>query len=77
MLRHQRNGDTATAGHNQNGELKRLLVTTGLSQGRLAKLIDAHPNTVSRWASGRCEVPGAVLAYLRLYRDVKALLDRD
>lgn len=45
-----------------------------MSQAELAVRVSVHENTVSKWMTGKTSVPGAVIAYLRLYRDVKALL---
>lgn len=74
---HQRNDGKALTGHQQNGDFRRLLVESGMSHADLAKHLNVHVNTVSRWAAGKVEkVPGAVLAYLRLYRDVKGLIER-
>lgn len=39
-----------------------LLARLGWSRGELARRLDLHPNTVSRWSI----VPGYALAYLRL-----------
>jgi transcriptional regulator with XRE-family HTH domain len=43
----------------------------------LARRVDVHPNTVSHWLQGHAKggVPGAVMAYLRLYLRVRRLLD--
>ena len=70
------NGD-AGVGRNQHlGEFGRLFRACGLSQGDLARLTDTHVNTVSRWNTGKSVPPGAVLAFLRLYRDVQSILGR-
>jgi DNA-binding transcriptional regulator YiaG len=32
----------------------------------LAHILNVHVNTVSRWRSGKCEIPGPVAAYVNL-----------
>ena len=69
---HPRNSENK--GRNQFFNLMR---DTGFSQSELARRVSVHPNTVSKWSTGQSRMPGAVIAYLKLYRDVKALIERD
>lgn len=57
-------------------DLARLLRDAELTQSDLARIIRVHPTTVSRWATERCELPGAVEAYLELRIQVIQALDR-
>ena len=52
----------------------KLLAGCGFNQSELAKRISVHPNTVSKWANG-ARMPGSVIAYLKLYADVRVLLN--
>jgi DNA-binding transcriptional regulator YiaG len=47
-------------------DFKLALKDLSMSQARLARILDCAPSTVTRWSQGRCPVPGAVAAYLRL-----------
>lgn len=44
----------------------RLRERAGLSNRQVAAKCEVHETTVSRWSTGDAEVPGAVIAYLRL-----------
>jgi DNA-binding transcriptional regulator YiaG len=55
-------------------KFKMMMAEAGISQARLAELIDVHPNTVSTWATGAVQTPGPVAAYLRLVGRVRDLL---
>lgn len=46
----------------------------GWSQAEFADRIGVHPNTVSKWMTGKTEVPGPVVAYVVLAAKVKGLL---
>ena len=70
----QQKCDVSSRRHQHNGDFRALMAECGINAVTLSKRIDVHPNTVSRWHNDQVDVPGAVLAYLRLYRDVKALL---
>jgi hypothetical protein len=63
----ENNTDTST--------LTQDLLVLGWSQAELARRVDVHVNTVSKWMTGKSRVPGAVLAYVRLSIKVKGLLD--
>jgi len=52
-------------------QFERLLAASGLSQAELARRIEVHPNTVSKWATGAVKAPGPVRAYLRLFAAVR------
>lgn len=54
-------------------DLKFAIKALGWSQATFAARIKTHPNTVSKWATGQTEVPGAVAAYLELAMAVRAL----
>lgn len=58
-------------------QLADLLVELHWTGAELARRVDVHPNTVSHWLQGHAKggVPGAVMAYLRLYVRVRQLLD--
>lgn len=71
----KQNGEKSTSRHQHSGEFGRLLAKSGLSQVKLAALVDVHPNSVSRWSKEGA--PGAVLAFLRLYCDVQSILERN
>lgn len=43
----------------------------------LTRAVEVEKNTGYRWTSGKARVPGSVLAYLRLLRDVLAIGDRN
>lgn len=50
-----------------------LLKDCDLTSAELSKRIKVYPSTVSGWMTGRHKPPGAVIAYLRLLAQVKAL----
>lgn len=52
-------------------EFTKLMAETDLSGAELARRIDVFPSTVSSWATGKVDPPGAVMAYLRLLSQVK------
>lgn len=74
MLRNNQNGEGSGGQYPQNGDFRRLMASSGLTNAALGRKINAHQNTVSRWAAGHVEVPGSVLAYLRLYNTMKAAI---
>lgn len=55
---------------------KELLKTTGLSQARLAEILEINPRTVNRWAVGKLPAPKAVSLYLTTLLELKALQTR-
>lgn len=48
-------------------DLKRSLAALGWSQAELARRIGAHPNTVSKWMTGKAAVSGAAAAYVEVH----------
>lgn len=44
-----------------------------IGQAAFARLVQVHPNTVSKWATGQAKIPGPVVAYLDLADGVMAL----
>jgi len=58
--------------HTKTLDFRSLMGAVGLSGADLARRIDVSENTVSGWMVAHHEPPGAVLAYLRLLRDVRA-----
>jgi DNA-binding transcriptional regulator YiaG len=52
---------------------KDLLRLCDISQSELAQRVDVYPSTVSAWANGKREVPGAVMAYLELLAAIRRL----
>jgi len=55
----------------QTVKLEQILNELGWSKAELARRVNIHPGTISRWK----EVPGPVAAYLSLYRDLRELLE--
>jgi transcriptional regulator with XRE-family HTH domain len=51
-----------------------MLSALGWSQAELAERIGVHPNTVSKWATGKPVITGPARAYVDLALKVKALL---
>lgn len=70
-VKHHQNGDTGPSEYHHL--LQKLMAECHMTGARLARAVDVHPNTVARWATGKAQVPGAVLAYLTLLAKVKAL----
>lgn len=52
---------------------KEMLKACDLSQSELAERLDVYPSTVSAWANGKREVPGAAMAYLELLFAIRRL----
>ncbi len=46
--------------------MKNRLKSLGLNQRKLCELLGTHPNTVSKWCTGRLPIPKYALAYLEL-----------
>jgi len=57
----------------KSDDLKECLAEFGWSQAKFARIIQTHPNTVSKWMTGQARIPGAVKAYLELARGIRAL----
>jgi DNA-binding transcriptional regulator YiaG len=49
------------------------LADLNVSQHQFAREIEMDITTVNRWATGKAEIPGIAVAYVRLKLDVKAL----
>lgn len=47
-------------------DLRAYLDLLGWSQSHFAERVGVHPNTVSKWATGKAAIPGPVNAYLAL-----------
>lgn len=58
----------------RGSDLKATLAGLGWSQRAFADRIDVDPDTVSRWATDKSEMPGAAVAYLNLAVRVRDLL---
>jgi plasmid maintenance system antidote protein VapI len=58
----------------QTYDLAAKLDALGWSQTQLAERISVHPNTISRWTTGKAEITGPARAYVDLAMKVKALL---
>lgn len=56
-------------------EFHATLKELGMTQLKLAKTIDTHPNAISNWATGKSSIPGPAAAYLRLRLRVKRLIE--
>lgn len=46
----------------------------GWSQAAFAERIGVHPNSVSKWATGKADIPGPVIAYIVLATHVRELI---
>ena len=46
----------------------------GWSQAQFADKIGVHPNTVSKWTTGKTEIPGPVSAFMTLATTLKRML---
>ncbi len=55
------------------GSFKELLKKTEQSQARLAETLGVSPQTVNRWAVGKLPAPKAVVLYLSLLVEFRAL----
>lgn len=44
-----------------------------VTQAAFASLVYVHPNTVTKWATGKARIPGPVIAYLDLADGVMVL----
>lgn len=53
------------------------MAQVGMSNSDLAAICEVHANTVSRWKTGRARVPGIVLAYLEMRRQLLALTSKE
>lgn len=68
-------GDRSRRQYTQSGDFKLAMQAAGLSSAELARRLDVHPNTVSRWSTGVTEPGPGVMAYLELYAKVKSLVN--
>lgn len=50
-------------------------VESGRTNGELARLLDVHPTTLSRWRSGERAVPDQILAWIADSLDLRLRLD--
>jgi DNA-binding transcriptional regulator YiaG len=62
-------------GFDHKTRFRLLLTASGFSRVELAQRVEVHINTVDRWCNGASAAPGAVIAYLTLYTQVKDLLE--
>ena len=68
-----RNPNERGSQHARFANIATLLKDCGLTSAELAKRIQVYPSTVSGWMTGRHKPPGAVIAYLSLLAQIKAL----
>lgn len=47
------------------------LKSIGWSQGELSRKLGVGQDTVSRWVTGKCEVPGYAIEYMRVVKILK------
>lgn len=71
MLTHKKSEKSSPPHHN----ISDLMRLCGFNKAELARRVDVHPNTVTKWCDGTTRVPGAVVAYLGLYATLKRATD--
>lgn len=54
-------------------DLPAVMASLDWSNAELARRVEVHPNTVSKWITGETRVPGGVRAYLGLLIAVRGV----